>query len=139
MAELKTQVNDASVEAYLASVAPDRRREDARVVMDMMAGITGDPPRMWGNSIIGFGRYRYENTKGKEFTWPLTGISPRKAALSIYIMPGFEPFGDLMARLGKHKIGRSCLYATRLDTIDIEILEQLIARSVALMRERYPD
>ena len=138
MAELKTQENDASVEDYLAKVAPPRRAEDARTVMAMMARITGETPRMWGTSIIGFGRYGYQNSKGKDFSWPLTGVSPRKAALSIYIMPGFEPFGDLMAKLGTHKTGRSCLYVTRLENIDIRVLERLIAGSVELMRARYP-
>ena len=138
MAELKTQENDASVEDFLSSVEPTRRAEDARIVVEMMARTTGEAPRMWGASIIGFGRYRYQNSKGKGFTWPLTGVSPRKAALSIYVMPGFAPFGDLMEKLGKYRTGRSCLYVTRLENIDAEVLETLIAQSVALMREWYP-
>ena len=139
MAELKTRENDASVEDYLASVEPMKRAEDARAVMEMMARITGEPPRMWGDSIVGFGRYLYQNSKGKDFTWPLTGVAPRKAALSIYIMPGFAPFDDLMGKLGTYKTGSSCLYVTRLSKVDPGVLETLIARSVAVMRERYPD
>ena len=139
MAELKTRENDASVEDYLATVTPTYRADDARVVIEMMARITGEPPRMWGDSIVGFGRYRYQNSKGNDFTWPLTGVAPRKAALSIYIMPGFAPFDDLMGKLGTYKTGSSCLYVTRLSKVDPGVLETLIARSVAVMRERYPD
>lgn len=92
---------------------------------------------MWGASIVGYGRYRYTNSKGKEFGWFLTGFSPRKQALTVYIMPGFSEESALMARLGKHKTGRSCLYINKLDDVDTDVLEDLIARSVAWMRDKY--
>lgn len=138
MTELKTQENDASVPDYLATVS-DQRRMECETVMSIMRRVTGEKPKMWGNSIIGFGRYRYENTKGKEFRWMLTGIAPRKSSLTVYIMPGFEPFADLMDGLGPHKIGKSCLYITRLEKMDLKVLENLIGQSVEVMRDRYPD
>lgn len=138
MTEIKTQENDASIPDYLATVS-DLRRMECETVMSIMRRVTGEKPKMWGNSIIGFGRYRYENTKGKEFRWMLTGVSPRKSSLSVYIMPGFEPFVGLLDDLGPHKIGKSCLYITRLEKVDLKILENLIDQSVEVMRDRYPD
>ena len=138
MAELKTQENDGSIPDYLATVS-DQRRMECETVMSIMRRVTGSKPKMWGNSIIGFGRYRYENAKGKEFRWMLTGIAPRKSSLSVYIMPGFKPFADLMAKLGPHRTGKSCLYITRLEKVDLKVLETLIGQSVEVMRERYPD
>ena len=92
---------------------------------------------MWGSSIVGYGRYRYSNTAGKNFEWMLTGYSPRKQALTVYIMCGFKPFAALMAKLGKYKTGKSCLYIKRLDDVDEQVLETLIDRSVRRMRQTY--
>ena len=136
MAELKTQENNAPVADYLATIA-EPRRSDAQQVMDLMAKATSAPAKMWGSSIIGFGRYSYSNTAGKEFTWMLTGVAPRKSALSVYIMCGFQPFPDLMDRLGKYKTGKSCLYITRLGNVDLEVLDDLIVASVKVMQDRY--
>jgi len=138
MTELKTQENDGSIPDYLATVS-DQRRMECETVMSIMRRVTGNKPKMWGSSIIGFGHYSYENTKGKEFRWMLTGVAPRKASLSVYIMPGFEPYADLLEKLGPHKIGKSCLYITRLEKVDLKVLENLIGQSVELMRKRYPD
>ncbi|MEM7060816.1 MAG: DUF1801 domain-containing protein [Pseudomonadota bacterium] len=138
MNELKTQENDGSIIDYLASVS-DQRRTECETVMSIMRRVTGERPRMWGDSIVGFGRYRYANTKGKEFRWMLTGVAPRKSALTVYIMCGFQPFADLMAQLGRYKTGKSCLYVPQLEMVDLKVLEQLIGRSVDLMRRRYPD
>ena len=137
MAELKTKENDADVATFLRSVTPDRRREEAHQLHDMMARITGCPARMWGASIVGYDRYHYKNLSGREGDWFITGFSPRKQALSIYIMPGFGAHGDLLARLGKHRVGRSCLYLTRLENADPARLEDLIRASVIEMRQKY--
>ncbi len=137
MAELKTRPTNRDVTDYIASVSDPRRRKEAGQLLEMMSRATGEPAMMWGASIVGFGSYTYQNGKGQDQTWCLTAFSPRKQALSIYIMPGFDPWPDLMATLGPHRIGKSCLYVTRLDKVDFAVLEQLVSKSVALMRDRY--
>lgn len=137
MAELKTQENDASVQDFLEGVAHERRRQDGLVVHDIMKRVTGTEPRMWGASIVGYGRYEYKYESSREGAWFLTGFSPRKQALTVYIMPGFREYEDLMATLGKHKTGKSCLYINKLDDIDLAVLEQLIRLSVAWMKRKY--
>lgn len=138
MAALKTRPTDASVPAFLDAIADPRRQRETRTVTEMMTRVTGEAPCMWGESIIGFGRYRYRNTRGNDFEWFLTGVAPRKAALTVYVMPGFKPFGALLDKLGKHRTGSSCLYISRLDTVDAGVLEDLVRQSVDLMRKRYP-
>lgn len=133
----KTTENDADVDAFLNCVENRKRADDARVIAKMMARVTGAPARMWGDSIIGFGRYSYRRKDGSEHKFMLTGLSPRKSALTIYVMPGFERYADLLARLGRHRHSRSCLYITRLENIDLAVLEQIIAGSVRVMRDRY--
>lgn len=137
MAELKTRPTGASVEDFLASVEHETRRTDAQAVLDLMQRVTGEAPVMWGASIVGFGTYRYTNTQGKDFEWFLTGFSPRKANLVCYIMPGYGAFDEVMERLGKHKTGKACLYINKLADIDMAVLEELVGKSVASMRERY--
>lgn len=137
MGELKTKENDRSVADFIRSVAPERRKDEAQQLHDMMARITGCEARMWGTSIVGYDRYHYKYASGQEGDWFITGFSPRKAALSIYIMPGFSAYPDLMARLGKHRTGKSCLYLTKLENADPEVLETLIRMSVDDMREKY--
>lgn len=134
MAELKTKRNDGDVRSYLDSVENKRRREDALALLDVMGEITGEPAEMWGGSIVGFGSYHYVYDSGREGDWFLTGFAPRKASMTLYIMPGFEHYDDLLARLGKHKIGRSCLYINKLADVDMEVLRDLVAESVAHMR-----
>lgn len=137
MAARKTQETDASVEAFLDGIAHDRRRRDSVVVHEIMRRVTGCEPRMWGPSIVGFGRYHYKYDSGREGDLFLTGFSPRKQALTVYIMPGFREYEDLMAGLGKHKTGRSCLYINKLDDVDLATLETLIRLSVTFMRQKY--
>ena len=137
MVELKTRETDAGVDAFLDGVANDKRRQDARVVLDMMARITGWPPKMWGDSIVGFGSYRYRYASGHGGVSFITGFSPRKQALTVYIMQGFSRYDALMSRLGKYKIGKSCLYVNKLEDIDLAVLEELIRLSVAFMQEKY--
>ena len=102
-----------------------------------MRKATGSRARLWGSNIVGYGQYHYKYASGREGDWMLVGFSPRKHSLSIYIMPGFEPYAALMKKLGKYKTGKSCLYINSLADVDEAVLEQLIAESVATMRERY--
>lgn len=137
VAELKTKPTGVSVDAFIDAVGHARRREDARVALAMMQRVTGEKPEMWGPSIVGFGRYQYTYESGREGSWMLTGFAPRKAALTVYIMPGFSQYDDLMARLGKHRTGKSCLYINKLDGVDLEVLEELVRLSVDHMRATY--
>ena len=137
MAELKTRPTKASVTAFIDAIDDPLRKADVRKVAAMMRRATGKRARMWGSSIVGYGRYRYSNTAGSNFEWMLTGFSPRKQALAVYIMSGFTPFESLMARLGRYKTGKSCLYLRRLDDVDETVLETLITKSVETMRQRY--
>lgn len=137
MAELKTRPTDAPVDAFIAAVEPEERRQDCQTVMDIMARATGESPRMWGPSIVGYGTYSYSNQAGKNFEWMITGFSPRKAALTLYIMAGFDGHEALMSGLGHHKTGKSCLYIKRLSDVDLTVLEELVARSVTYMRSKY--
>lgn len=137
MSELKTRRNDADVDAYLDSVENPRRREDAQRVLTLMREVTGERPKMWGSSIVGFGSYHYTYASGREGDWPVVGFAPRKQNLVLYIMPGFARYESLLARLGKHRTGKSCLYVNKLDDIDPEVLEELVRESVDEMKRRY--
>jgi hypothetical protein len=130
MAELKTRKNSASVSAFLAAIADDQRRTDAKAVAAMMASVTKQRPKMWGTSIVGYGSQRYKYASGREGDWFRTGFSPRKGSLTLYILSGFDRHPDLMAKLGKYTTSVSCLHVKRLDDVDQKILKQLIARSV---------
>ncbi len=131
MAELKTRKNDASVEDFLESVEDEGKRADSRAVLDLMRRVTGEEPAMWGGSIVGFGSYHYKYASGREGDWMKVGFSPRKQSLTLYIMSGFARFDELMARLGKHSTGKSCLYIKKLEDVDLEVLEELVRESVA--------
>ncbi len=137
MAELNTQPTQENVLDFLARLNDDRRREDCLSILEMMKNATGAEPVMWGSSIVGFGRYRYHYQTGRQGEWLIVGFSPRKNDLTLYIMPGFERYENLLAKLGKYKTGKSCLYLKRLDDIDRSVLKELIEKSVetmALMR-----
>ena len=134
---MKTVETDADPAAFLASVAHKGRAEDAAIVMEMMARVTGRPPRIWGDSIIGFGAYDYARRDGSRHRFFLTGVSPRKVALTVYVMPGFDAYEDALERLGPHKRSVSCLYLGRLAKIDLAALEEIVSDSVAVMRRRY--
>ncbi len=137
MAELKTKPTQASVKAFVDAVEDERKRKDCREVIKLMTSITGKRPKMWGSSIIGFGSYHYRYQSGREGDWPITGLSPRKQNLTIYVMLGFSRYESLMKKLGKHTTGKSCLYIKSLDDIDRKVLTTLIERSVADMRKSY--
>lgn len=135
MAELKTKINDKSVDEFLNGLPDEKKRQDSFRIKKMMEEITGEPAKMWGDSIIGFGSYHYKYTSGQEGDWMLTAFSPRKQNLTLYIMPGFEHYEHLMKKLGKYKTGKSCLYIKKLEDVDLEILKELIDLSVKQMRK----
>lgn len=137
MPENKTKQNEASVKKFLAQVEDETKRADTQSIVEMMAEITGYPATMWGTSIIGFGKYSYQYKSGHSGEWSLVGVSPRARNISVYIMPGFGNYDDLMARLGKHKTGKSCLYINKLADVDTEVLRELISKSVDYMKEKY--
>lgn len=137
MSALKTQVNQGSVTSFLKQVDDDEKITDCHELIKLMTKITSEKPKMWGDSIVGFGSYHYKNKSGQEGDWFLTGFSPRKQNLSLYIMAGFESYENLMSKLGKHKTGRSCLYIKKLEDVDIEVLGQLIESSVDFVKNRH--
>ncbi len=134
MAEPKTKANDASVEAFLNAVPDERKRADSFRVLEIMREVTGEEPRMWGDSMVGYGSYHYKYASGQEGDWPLTAFSPRKANLTLYITPGFERYEELLGRLGKFTTGKSCLYVKRLSDVDEATLRELVRQSVEVMR-----
>lgn len=131
MAELKTQKNDADVGAFLDGIDNEKRREDCRAVMQLMAEVTGEAPTMWGDSIIGFGSFHYRYPTGREGDWMATGVSPRRQSLTVYIMTGFPRHEALMSRLGRYRTGKSCLYIKKLEDIDLDVLRALVRESYA--------
>ncbi len=137
MAENKTKVTDVDPREFIASVEHPTRRADAEVLLEMMTRVTGCAPRMWGPSIVGFGRYHYRYESGREGDFMLTGFSPRKANLVLYVLPGYDDAGADLAELGKHRLGKSCLYVNKLADVDLEVLERLVADGVATMRATY--
>lgn len=130
----KTQQTTASVTSFLQAITDEQQRKDCFEVMKLMEHITGEAPKMWGPSIIGFGNYRYKYESGREGDWFLTGFSPRKQNLTLYIMPGFDNYNTLMGKLGKYKTGKSCLYLKKLSDADPSVLRTLISQSVAHMK-----
>ena len=137
MAELKTKQNTANVTTFLGAVVDRQQRADAKKISAMMRTATGSRAKMWGTSIVGFGSYHYKYASGQEGDWPMVGFSPRKHSLSLYIMPGFGQFEKLMAKLGKYRTGKSCLYIKRLADVDEAVLKKLIGGSVKHMRQKY--
>ena len=138
MVEPKTQPTKRSVDAFLKSIPDEQKRKDAFTLVDIMRKTTKAEPVMWGSNIVGFGTYRYKYASGREGDWPLTGFSPRKQNLTLYIMSGFEQCDELLKALGKFKTGKACLYVNRLDDIDLPTLRKLIKQSVQHMIETHP-
>ncbi len=137
MAELKTQQNDSDVVEFLNGIENEQRKADSFELLELFSQLTGEEAKMWGDSIIGFGTYHYKYASGREGDWPLTGFSPRKQNLTIYIMPGFERYDDIMKKLGKYKTGSSCLYVKKLTDIDQALLKELVVTSVNDMKKIY--
>lgn len=138
MAELKTTRNDASVTAFLDSVENDTRRADGYTVLAMMKEVTGEEPTMWGDSIVGFGQYSYASERSaQKGDWFLTGFSPRKANMTLYLMSGFDELEPLLQKLGKYKLGKGCLYVNKLADVDQNVLRQLVVESYDQMKAAY--
>ena len=135
MAELKTKRNIGDVEAFLNSVPDEKKRQDSFTILELMKQVTGKEPEMWGDSIIGFGSYHYKYASGREGDWFLTGFSPRKQNLTLYIMADFDGYDQLLSKLGKHSTGKSCLYIKKMDDVDTDVLEELVKKSVKRMQE----
>lgn len=134
MAEIKTKQTNASVDKFINQIPDEARREDCFKIAKMMEEITGCKPKMWGPSIVGFDTYHYKYASGHEGDWPIAAFSPRKQDLTVYIMPGFEKYTELMEQLGKHRTGKSCLYIKRLSDIHVPTLKKLIRHSVKEMK-----
>lgn len=139
MAELKTKPTDVDVSAFLDRVPAEERRRDCFELLEMLRDITGAEPKMWGASIVGFGKYRYKYESGREGEWMVTGFSPRKNDVTVYVMRGLERYSDILARLGKHKTGKSCLYIKRLADLDPSAFRELMVRAVADMAPQRVD
>lgn len=135
-AELKTKVNEASVADFLNSIEDEQKRKDSLEIVRVMQQITKEKPKMWGTSIVGFGSYHYKGASGREGDWMLIGFSPRKQNLTLYIMPGFERYPDLMKKLGKYSTGKSCLYIKRLSDINVDVLKELMDESIKVMKQQ---
>ena len=137
MTELKTKPTDKSVTEFLDNVENQRRREDSFKILKIMREITQKEPVMWGDSIVGFGSYHYKYKSGREADWLQIGFSPRKQALTVYIMDGFEKYEELLEKLGKHRTGKSCLYINKLEDVKIPVLKELIRESLKYVKENF--
>ena len=150
MAELKTKRNKVNVKAFLKdnpdvskrirkaflnSVPDEKKRRDSFTILELMKKVTGKEPEMWGDSIVGFGEYHYNYASGREGDWFLTGFSPRVENLTLYIMAGFDQYDTLLSKLGKHSTGKSCLYIKKIEDIEMDVLEELVRRSVEHMEK----
>ncbi len=133
--ELKTKVNEASVEGFLNSVKDEQTRANCFEILKIMKQVTKEEPKMWGASIVGFGSYHYKGASGREGDWMLTGFSPRKQNLTLYLMGGFDAHADLLKKLGKHKTSVGCLYIKKLEDVDKKVLKELIVETVKTMKK----
>jgi len=134
----KTTENDNSVNAFLDAVSDDTRRADAYALVDVMRAVTKSEPRMWGTAIVGFGRYHYRYESGREGDAPLVGFSPRKQNFALYLSGAFEEREALLAKLGKHKTGKGCVYINTMKDIEVGVLKKLVKASMAYMKGKYP-
>lgn len=137
MAELKTKETKLSVAKFLSKVEDDQKRKDSKQILGLFKQVTKEVPKMWGDSMVGFGRFHYKSDSGREGDWFITGFSPRKQNLTIYITPGFDKYESLMKQLGKHKTSKGCLYIKKLEDVDMKVLKQLIKQSYQDMKKIY--
>ncbi len=135
---MKTVATDLNVSRFIDAIDDPERRRDCKTLVKLMRKVTGKKPVIWGDSLVGFDVFRYGRRNGQEFEYFRTGFSPRKQALTVYILPGYTDFSKILARLGPHKKGKSCLYLKRLADIDLEVLEELVRAGCADMRKRFP-
>ena len=138
MAELKTKLNDGDVNAFLEALQDEKRKADSFKTLKLMTEVSGENAKMWGDSLIGFGSYPYVYSSGRTIEWPLVGFSPRKQALTLYIMTGFKHYDDLLGKLGKYKTGKACLYIKKLEDVDEDVLKELISSSINFLKKKYP-
>lgn len=131
MAEPKTKPTEVSVKSFLDGVADPGRKADCQAVLKLMRGLTGAEPVMWGTSVVGFGEYTYTTPGGRTGEWFVLGFSPRKKDLTLYVVPGLSKSGDLLAKLGPHKLGKACLYLNSLADVDVKVLKQVLVRAVS--------
>jgi hypothetical protein len=134
MAELKTKPTNQSVIAFLDSIADEQKRKDSYTIVKLMQQATKAKPKLWGSSSIGFGSYHYKYASGREGDWMLVGFAPRKQNLTLYLMAGFDGYEQLLKKLGKHKLGKGCLYINKLEDVDVKALKELVKQSVAHTR-----
>lgn len=134
----KTKQTKASVDKFLKSVKDEKVRNDCYKLIDYMKAATKEEPKMWGSAIVGFGTYHYKYKSGREGDFFITGFSPRKQNISIYLMTGFSKYSEMLEQLGKHKTGKSCLYIKSLDDISVSVLKKMIIDSVKYMKKKYP-
>ena len=137
MAEQKTRPTELSVESFLDAIADEGVRDDCAALVKLMKKVTGAKPKMWGTSIVGFGQYHYKYESGHEGDSCLTGFSPRKQNITLYVMPGFAEQSDLQSKLGKHKAGKGCIYIKSLADVDVKVLEKMIDHSVKHLQGKY--
>jgi hypothetical protein len=137
MAETKTKLTERSVDSFIATVEDDNVRADCYTLINLMEKVTGEKPKMWGPAIIGFGKYAYKYESGRSGEICMTGFSPRKANITLYVLAGFPKQAELLQNLGKHKSGKGCLYIKKLDDVNINVLESLIKESIKFLKEKY--
>ena len=137
MAELKTKLNDASVDQYLEGIKDEQTRADCYQILDMMQKVIKAEPKMWGTSIIGFGSHHLKYASGREIDWFLAGFSPRKQNITLSRMGGFEDYYALLGKLGKHTLGKGCLYIKKLGDVDTKVLTKIVTNSVRQMKQSY--
>jgi hypothetical protein len=137
MVELKTRPTDASVEEFLESVEHPTRKADGFKLLKIMKEVTQEKPVMWGTSIIGFGTFHYKYASGREIDWMKVGFSPRKRSFTLYLTPGLDEIDDLREELGKHRVGKGCLYINKLTDVDTVVLKQIIKKSIEVLETRY--
>ena len=133
--DVKTKMNDASVMAFLNKVDDEQKRKDSFEILKIMKQVTKEEPKMWGSSIVGFGSYHYKGASGREGDWLVTGFSPRKQNLTLYLMGGFNAHTDLLKKLGKHKTSVGCLYIKKLEDVDVKVLKELIKKSMKVTKQ----
>ena len=137
MADMKTKPADVTVETFLSGIDDEQAQKDSNKLVELMAQLTGEPPVMWGPAIVGFGKYHYKYESGREGHICMTGFSPRKGKLSLYVLSGFDGQDELLAKLGKHKTGKGCLYIKRLEDINMDVLKELISKSCDFLKKTY--
>lgn len=134
---LKTSKNNASVSEFLNSIESDQLKKDSKALLKVFKEVTGKKPHMWGGSIIGFGEYTYYRANGAEGRFMATGFSPRKSGPTIYIMPGYENYKDILEKLGPHKLGKSCLYLKNLEGIDMQVFKKLVKQGMKDLKKKH--